>query len=275
MIRLYTLALSLMIFMHSPMIYGQENKDSSDLSLNALSFRSIGPAMNGGRVADIAIHPDNENVWYVAVGSGHVWKTTNAGTTWKPIFDGQEVFSIGQVRSTLANRISFGWERAKMSVDGMWPMEMECIKVRMMAPPGRIWDWTLQSIFPRLLCIRTTPMSSMSVRKDRSGAPEDNADCTKRRTVGKTGLKSSARASGREPRTYSWIRETPTSSMQRPGIGTERWRPIWVEDLERPSIRAQTAERPGRNSKKDCPAGTSARSAWPYPRRIRMSSMPP
>ena len=75
----------------------QSDADSSKLSLKALSFRGIGPAINGGRIADIALHPDNENVWYVAVGSGHLWKTTNAGTTWKPIFDGQDVYSIGQV----------------------------------------------------------------------------------------------------------------------------------------------------------------------------------
>ncbi|MDX1674878.1 MAG: hypothetical protein R3314_08800, partial [Longimicrobiales bacterium] len=43
------------------------------------------------------IHPDNENVMYVAVGSGGVWKTTNAGTTWEPIFDGQTSYSIGSV----------------------------------------------------------------------------------------------------------------------------------------------------------------------------------
>ncbi len=62
-----------------------------------LKFRSIGPALTSGRVADIAIHPDNENVWYVAVGSGGVWKTVNSGTTWTPIFDGQESYSIGCV----------------------------------------------------------------------------------------------------------------------------------------------------------------------------------
>jgi photosystem II stability/assembly factor-like uncharacterized protein len=97
MIRLYTLAFVLFLFGHSSFLHGQENKDTADLSLNALSFRSIGPAINGGRIADIDIHPDNENIWYVAVGSGHVWKTTNAGTTWTPIFDGQDVYSIGQV----------------------------------------------------------------------------------------------------------------------------------------------------------------------------------
>ena len=50
-----------------------------------------------GRIADIAIHPHNENIWYVAVGSGGVWKTINSGTTWTPIFDKQTSYSIGTV----------------------------------------------------------------------------------------------------------------------------------------------------------------------------------
>ncbi|MBO0323213.1 glycosyl hydrolase [Muricauda sp. CAU 1633] len=62
-----------------------------------LEFRNIGPALTSGRIADIAIHPANESIWYVAVGSGGVWKTTNAGVTWSPIFDGQSSYSIGCV----------------------------------------------------------------------------------------------------------------------------------------------------------------------------------
>lgn len=62
---------------------------------SGLKFRSIGPAFMSGRIADIAIHPQKASTWYVAVGSGGVWKTENAGTTWTPIFDGQTSYSIG------------------------------------------------------------------------------------------------------------------------------------------------------------------------------------
>jgi len=63
--------------------------------LSGLEFRNIGPGLMSGRISDIAIHPKNRSVWYVAVGSGGVWKTENAGTTWTPIFDGQASYSIG------------------------------------------------------------------------------------------------------------------------------------------------------------------------------------
>lgn len=62
-----------------------------------LKFRAIGPAVMGGRMADIAVHPHKKSTWYIAVGSGGVWKTTNAGTTWKPIFDDQNSYSIACV----------------------------------------------------------------------------------------------------------------------------------------------------------------------------------
>lgn len=62
-----------------------------------LELRSIGPALMSGRIADIAIHPEDDNLWYVAVGSGGVWKTENAGVTWTPIFDDQTSYSIGCV----------------------------------------------------------------------------------------------------------------------------------------------------------------------------------
>ncbi|MFT6838951.1 MAG: hypothetical protein ACJAZR_002493 [Sediminicola sp.] len=73
-------------------LHGQ--KLNSD-AFKGLEFRNLGPAFTSGRIADIAIHPNNENIWYVGVGSGGVWKTVNAGTTWSPIFDKQVSYSIG------------------------------------------------------------------------------------------------------------------------------------------------------------------------------------
>ncbi|MAY82737.1 MAG: glycosyl hydrolase [Flavobacteriales bacterium] len=69
----------------------------SDTSLSGLKFRSIGPAFMSGRIADIAIHPENDNTWYIAVGSGGVWRTLNSGVTWEPLFDDQKVYSTGCV----------------------------------------------------------------------------------------------------------------------------------------------------------------------------------
>jgi photosystem II stability/assembly factor-like uncharacterized protein len=63
--------------------------------LSGLGFRNIGPAIMSGRISDVVIHPKRRATWYVAVGSGGVWKTENAGTTWTPIFDGQGAYSIG------------------------------------------------------------------------------------------------------------------------------------------------------------------------------------
>ncbi len=66
-----------------------------DRALLGLELREIGPALMGGRIADIVVHPHNRSVWYVAAGSGGVWKTVNAGITWAPIFDDQPSYSIG------------------------------------------------------------------------------------------------------------------------------------------------------------------------------------
>jgi photosystem II stability/assembly factor-like uncharacterized protein len=67
----------------------------NDKMLNMFSFRSIGPAAYSGRISDLAVNPDNPSEYYVGVASGGLWKTVNHGTTFKPIFDDQPVFSIG------------------------------------------------------------------------------------------------------------------------------------------------------------------------------------
>ena len=82
-------------------VFGQKktttSKELSSSLLSGMKFRSVGPAFMSGRISDIAIHPSNENIWYVTVGSGGVWKTENAGTTWSSIFDKQTSYAIGCV----------------------------------------------------------------------------------------------------------------------------------------------------------------------------------
>ncbi len=66
-----------------------------NISLAGLSFRSVGPAITSGRIADIAVNPTNHNEYYVAAAAGGVWKTSNSGVTFKPVFDGEGSYSIG------------------------------------------------------------------------------------------------------------------------------------------------------------------------------------
>jgi photosystem II stability/assembly factor-like uncharacterized protein len=79
-----------------------QNEEKVDPGFNEQTFkglemRGIGPAFMSGRIADIAIDPDDRSTWYVGVGSGGVWKTTNKGTTWEPIFDDEDAYSIGAI----------------------------------------------------------------------------------------------------------------------------------------------------------------------------------
>ena len=90
---IYSLALAAIIAFTGFDASAQSQSDN--LPLGAFSFRNVGPGFLSGRIADIAVHPQDENMWYVAVGSGGVWKTVNAGTTWQPLFDGQSSYSTG------------------------------------------------------------------------------------------------------------------------------------------------------------------------------------
>ncbi|MDE0359992.1 MAG: hypothetical protein OXI74_02370, partial [Rhodospirillaceae bacterium] len=81
-------------------VFAQDEESApgfNEATFKGLELRGIGPALMSGRISDIVIHPDNNNVWYVAVGSGNVWKTENSGTTWTPIFDDQGSYSIGAI----------------------------------------------------------------------------------------------------------------------------------------------------------------------------------
>lgn len=68
-----------------------------DSTFMALRTRNIGPSGTSGRVAAIAAVPSNQDIVYVGAATGGVWKTTDGGITWAPIFDDQATSSIGDV----------------------------------------------------------------------------------------------------------------------------------------------------------------------------------
>ena len=93
------LSLIFVLFLHS--VEAQKRKKNytknttKSVSLDAFQLRNVGPAFLSGRIADIKMHPNNDNIWYVATGSSGVWKTVNSGTTWTPIFDNEDSYSTG------------------------------------------------------------------------------------------------------------------------------------------------------------------------------------
>ncbi len=86
-------------------------------TFSGLALRSIGPALMSGRIADLAVDPVQPNTWYVAAGSGNLWKTTNAGTTWEPIFENYSSYSIGCVTIDPQNRATI-WVGSGEAVGG-------------------------------------------------------------------------------------------------------------------------------------------------------------
>ena len=102
MIRNFLFGL-LLVFLLTPLINADEETEEKEKAkfsaetFSGIKLRNIGPALMSGRIADVAIDPIQPNTWFVAVGSGNVWKTVNAGTTWTPIFDKYDSYSIGCV----------------------------------------------------------------------------------------------------------------------------------------------------------------------------------
>ncbi|MGH8403658.1 MAG: WD40/YVTN/BNR-like repeat-containing protein, partial [Gammaproteobacteria bacterium] len=73
-----------------------------DITAN-FKFRNIGPAVAGGRVSALTGIPGNPNIYYVGAASGGVWKSTDAGDTWKAVFAHGDSASIGAIAIAPSN----------------------------------------------------------------------------------------------------------------------------------------------------------------------------
>jgi photosystem II stability/assembly factor-like uncharacterized protein len=94
--------ITLLVLVMTASAFGQRARQAAQPQFTAtaemfkpLNFRLIGPAAFSGRIADLAVNPNNFSEYYVAVASGGLWKTTNAGTTFTPLFDDQPVYAMG------------------------------------------------------------------------------------------------------------------------------------------------------------------------------------
>jgi photosystem II stability/assembly factor-like uncharacterized protein len=92
-----------------------------------LHFRSIGPAIMSGRIADLAVYEKNTSIWYVGAAHGGVWKTTSNGATLTPIFEDHGLMSIGDVTVSQSNPdivwVGTGESNNRQSTswgDGVW-----------------------------------------------------------------------------------------------------------------------------------------------------------
>lgn len=90
-----------LVLIFSSLSFSQDDKQDqkkdpmNSSTFSGLKLRSIGPAFSSGRIADFAVNPKDHSEFYVAAASGNIWKTNNAGITFKPVFDKYGAYSIG------------------------------------------------------------------------------------------------------------------------------------------------------------------------------------
>ncbi|MBS3819609.1 hypothetical protein KGY73_08930 [bacterium] len=115
------LCLSLLVFYPFSEMSAQE--EITPAIFKNIQWRNIGPANMMGRTTDVEGVPGKPDIVYVGTATGGIWKTTNGGTTWEPLFDDQPVSSIGDLalepgnphviyagtgESNVRNSVSFG-----------------------------------------------------------------------------------------------------------------------------------------------------------------------
>ena len=66
-------------------------------SVAGMKWRTVGPANFMGRLSDVVGIPSPSKTLFVAAAGGGIWKTTNNGITWRPVFDDKRVISMGML----------------------------------------------------------------------------------------------------------------------------------------------------------------------------------
>ena len=94
----------------------KERRTLQEADLKRVPWRSIGPAIMGGRIADMAFVPGDTKSWYIGFASGGVWRTTNNGTTFEQLFKNEETSSIGALAVADAPAKWGGWGKDVLAI---------------------------------------------------------------------------------------------------------------------------------------------------------------
>lgn len=76
---------------------GGDREHLQEHVFDQMRWRELGPVTSGGRIVDVAVHPERPQIFWAASGSGGVWKTTNGGVTWRAQFQNEYTTSIGDI----------------------------------------------------------------------------------------------------------------------------------------------------------------------------------
>src|SRR5881628_2321965 len=88
--------LAVLVTLAGPLAAQSANTLDSTL-LAGFRWRNVGPANMGGRVSSVAGIPSPSKTFFIAGAAGGIWKTTNAGTSFRPVFDNQRCISMGEL----------------------------------------------------------------------------------------------------------------------------------------------------------------------------------
>ena len=80
-----------------PLLQGTPPFELDSASLAGFRWRNVGPANTMGRVSDVTGIPSPSKTFFAAAAGGGIWKSTNNGTTWRPVFDNQKVVAMGML----------------------------------------------------------------------------------------------------------------------------------------------------------------------------------
>jgi photosystem II stability/assembly factor-like uncharacterized protein len=117
---LLLLALAALVLAPGPKLLGQLTAPLDPATLSQFRWRPIGPANMSGRISDVEGIPSPSKTFYVAAAAGGIWKTTNNGTTFRPLFTNERVVSMGDIAiapsDTLQIWAGTGEESARNSI---------------------------------------------------------------------------------------------------------------------------------------------------------------